>query len=58
MCQMVPVKTNINTEIQVADIKKDVIVKIIKVASVCIRICQIILFGFINRKALRITTKT
>lgn len=25
MCQMVPVKTNFNTEIQVADIKKDAI---------------------------------
>lgn len=45
MCKMVPVKTNFNTEIQVADIKKDVIENIIEAAKVCTRICQIILFG-------------
>lgn len=45
MCQMVSVKTNFNTEIQVADIKKEVIENIIEAASVCTRICQIILFG-------------
>lgn len=45
MCRMVSVKTNFDTEIQVADIKKDVIENIIKAASVCTRICQIILFG-------------
>ena len=45
MCQMVSVKTNFNTEIQVADIKKDVIENIIEAASACTRICQIILFG-------------
>ena len=45
MCQMVSVKTNFNTEIQVADIKKDVIENIIEAAGACTRICQIILFG-------------
>lgn len=45
MCQLVPVKTNFNTEIEVADIKKDVIENIIKAAGVCTKICQIILFG-------------
>lgn len=45
MCQMASVKTNFNTQIQVADIKKDVIENIIEAASVCTRICQIILFG-------------
>lgn len=45
MCQMVSIKTNFDTEIQVADIKKDVIENIIKAASACKRICQIILFG-------------
>lgn len=45
MCQMVSIKTNFDTEIQVADIKKDVIENIIKAASVCTKICQIILFG-------------
>lgn len=45
MCQMVPIKTNFNTEIQVADIKKEVIENIIESASACTRICRIILFG-------------
>lgn len=45
MCRMVPVRTNFNTEVQVADIKKDVIENIIEAASVCERICRIILFG-------------
>lgn len=45
MCQMVSIKTNFDTEIQVADIKKDVIENIIKAASACTKICQIILFG-------------
>lgn len=42
---MVSIKTNFDTEIQVADIKKDVIENIIKAASACTKICQIILFG-------------
>lgn len=45
MCKMVSIKTNFDTEIQVADIKKDVIENIIKAASACTKICQIILFG-------------
>lgn len=45
MCRMATVKTNYNTEIEVADIKKDVIENIIEAAGVCIPICQIILFG-------------
>lgn len=45
MCRMASVKTNFNTEIQVADIKKEVIENIIEAASVCNKICQIILFG-------------
>ena len=45
MCQMVHVKTNFNTEIEVADIKKDIIENIVEVAGICTRICQIILFG-------------
>ncbi len=45
MCQMVSIKTNFNTEIEVADIKKDVIENIIEAAGMCNRICQIILFG-------------
>lgn len=45
MCRMVPVRTNFNTEIQVADIKRDVIENIIEAASACKRICRIILFG-------------
>lgn len=45
MCQLIPVKTNFNTEIEVADIKKDVIENIIEAAGACTRICQIILFG-------------
>lgn len=45
MCQMIPIKTNFNTEIEVADIKKDVIENIIEAAGACTRICQIILFG-------------
>lgn len=45
MCQMVSIKTNFNTEIEVADIKKNVIENIIEAAGMCNRICQIILFG-------------
>lgn len=45
MCQLIPIKTNFNTEIEVADIKKDVIENIIEAAGACTRICQIILFG-------------
>ncbi len=45
MCQLIPIKTNFNTEIEVADIKKDVIENIIKAAGICTKICQIILFG-------------
>lgn len=45
MCQLIPVKTNFNTEIEVADIKKDIIENIIEAAGACTRICQIILFG-------------
>ncbi len=45
MCRMVSIKTNFNTEIEVADIKKDVVENIIKAAGACARICQIILFG-------------
>ena len=44
-CHMVKVKTNYNTEIEVADIKKDVIENIIDAAGICEKICQIILFG-------------
>ncbi len=42
---MVNVKTNFDTEIEVADIKKDVVENIIEAAGVCSKICQIILFG-------------
>ena len=45
MCRMVNIKTNFDTEIEVADIKKDVVENIIKAADACIPICQIILFG-------------
>ena len=45
MCRLVNVKTNFNTEIEVADIKKEVVENIIEAADVCSRICQIILFG-------------
>lgn len=45
MCQMVQVKTNFDTEIEVADIKKDIIENIVEAAGICTRICQIILFG-------------
>ncbi len=45
MCQLIPVKTNFNTEIEVADIKKDVIENIIEAAGACTRICRIIVFG-------------
>ncbi len=45
MCRLVNVKTNFNTEIEVADIKKEVVENIIEAAGVCSRICQIILFG-------------
>ncbi|MCM1134925.1 MAG: nucleotidyltransferase domain-containing protein [Clostridium sp.] len=42
---MVNIKTNFNTEIKVADIKKDVIENIIEAAGACAKICRIILFG-------------
>ena len=45
MCRLVNVKTNFNTELEVADIKKEVVENIIEAAGVCSRICQIILFG-------------
>lgn len=45
MCQMVSINTNFDTEIEVADIKKDVIENIIEAADMCNHICQIILFG-------------
>lgn len=45
MCQSIPVRTNYDTEIEVADIKKDYIENIIEAVGVCTRICQIILFG-------------
>ncbi|MCM1186376.1 MAG: nucleotidyltransferase domain-containing protein [Lachnoclostridium sp.] len=45
MCRLISIETNFNTKIEVADIKKDVIENIIEAASVCTRICQIILFG-------------
>lgn len=45
MCQMVQVKTNFDTEIEVADIKKDIIENIVEIAGICTRIRQIILFG-------------
>ena len=45
MCRLVNVKTNFNTGIEVADIKKEVVENIIEAAGVCSRICQIILFG-------------
>lgn len=45
MCQMVQVKTNFDTEIEVADIKRDIIENIVEAAGICTRIRQIILFG-------------
>ena len=45
MCEMVNVKTNFNTEIEVADIKKEVVENIIQAAAACAKIVQIILFG-------------
>ncbi len=35
MCRLVNVKTNFNTEIEVADIKKEVVENIIEAAGVC-----------------------
>lgn len=45
MCQMVEIKTNFDTEIRVAEIKKEVIENIIEAARACALIGQIILFG-------------
>lgn len=45
MCQMIHVKTNFNTEIEVADIKKEIIENILEAVNACTKICQIILFG-------------
>lgn len=42
---MVNVKTNFGSEIEVADIKRNVIENIIEAAGACSKICQIILFG-------------
>ena len=47
MCRMTSIKTNFDTEIEVADIKKDVIENILKAAGTCTPICQIILFGYV-----------
>lgn len=45
MCQMVNVKTNFDTEIEVADIKKEIVENIVQAAGECARIGEIILFG-------------
>lgn len=45
MCRMISVKTNFETEVEVADIKKDVVENIIEAAAACARISRIILFG-------------
>ena len=45
MCQMVNVKTNFDTEIEVADIKKEAVENIVQAAGECARIGEIILFG-------------
>lgn len=45
MCQLVNVKTNFDTEIEVADVKQEVIQNIVEAAKTCSNILQIILFG-------------
>ncbi len=45
MCRMTSVKTNFETEIEVADIKKGVVENIVEAAAACAKISRIILFG-------------
>lgn len=45
MCQLVELKTNLNTDIKVSEYKYDQIQNLISFASLCKEIRQIILFG-------------
>lgn len=45
MCKLIDVKTNFNTEVRVADNKKEFVENIIDIARYCENILQIILFG-------------
>ncbi|MCD8014504.1 MAG: nucleotidyltransferase domain-containing protein [Lachnospiraceae bacterium] len=45
MCELSRVKTNFDTEVRIADIKKDYVENIIKTAPLCRSIAEIILFG-------------
>lgn len=45
MCNLVNINTNYNTQVQVAEIKRDNIQNIINAASKCAHIQEIILFG-------------
>lgn len=45
MCELSKVKTNFNTEVRIADIKKIYVENIIESASICPAILEIVLFG-------------
>lgn len=45
MCKLTALKTDVDSQIQVADMKKPIIEKIIMIANICKEIDYIILFG-------------
>lgn len=45
MCELVDLKTNLNTKVKVSEYKREQIQKLISFASLCKDIRQIILFG-------------
>ncbi|MCD8073928.1 MAG: nucleotidyltransferase domain-containing protein [Lachnospiraceae bacterium] len=45
MCKLSRVETNFDTEVQIADIKKEYVENIIKTAPICPAIMEIVLFG-------------
>ena len=45
MCKLVNLKTNLENEIKVAEIKRDEIINVINAASLCKKIDMLILYG-------------
>lgn len=45
MCRLVSIQTNTGTYIKVADIKAEIIKKILKIAPICSKIDHIYIFG-------------
>ncbi|MGN0159848.1 MAG: nucleotidyltransferase domain-containing protein [Lachnospiraceae bacterium] len=45
MCRLVSIKTNTGTDIKVADIKAEIIKKILEIAPICSKIEHIYIFG-------------